>query len=321
MVKGARYSPSAADIQNRRRSVAQEIRLVLRRNAVWWHPWLYLGPALLVMFTMTIYPFVYTVILSLSRWNLTFARPRTFIGLGNYQAILASADFWACAGRTFWYVGGCVTVELVLGISIAFLLDTQFIGRNIVRTLILLPMVMAPVVAGLIWRFIFNDEWGLANNIVGLFGIGSKAWLVDPRLAFFAVIVADVWQWTPFIVLITLAGLQAVPRELIEAARVDGATWFQIQRFVALPTIRAVLTIGLLIRLIDAFRTVDQIFVMTYGGPGVATSVLGFYTYIKGFKFFDMGYTAALGIIMLFIISVLAQLIIGMIIRTRENRP
>jgi len=204
--------------------------------------------------TMTIYPFVYTVFLSLSRWNLTFARPRTFIGLANYQAIFGSADFWASAARTFWYVGGCVTVEFLLGILIAFLLDTQFIGRNLVRTLILLPMVMAPVVAGLIWRFIFNDEWGLANDIIGLFRLSSRAWLVDPRLAFFAVIIADVWQWTPFIVLITLAGLQAVPKELIEAARVDGATWFQIQRFVALPTIRTVLAIGLLIRLIDAFR-------------------------------------------------------------------
>jgi multiple sugar transport system permease protein len=273
------------------------------------------------MITMTIFPFVYTVTLSLNRWNLTFARPRTFIGLGNYEAILTSADFWASAARTFWYVGACVSIEFVLGILIAFLLDTQFVGRNIVRTLILLPMVMAPVVAGLIWRFIFNDEWGLANDIIRLFGLGSKAWLVDPRLAFCAVIVADVWQWTPFIVLITLAGLQAVPRELIEAARVDGATWVQIQRFVALPTIRTVLAIGLLIRLIDAFRNVDQIFVMTYGGPGVATSVLGFYTYLKGFKFFDMGYTAALGVIMLFIISVLAQIIIGIITGTGARRP
>lgn len=272
------------------------------------------------MMTMTVYPFVYTVILSLSRWNLTFARPRTFIGFANYQAILGSSDFWESAGRTFWYVGGCVTIEFLLGVLIAFLLDTQFIGRSLVRALILLPMVMAPVVAGLIWRFIFNDEWGLANNIASLFGLSSRAWLVDPHLAFFSVIVADVWQWTPFIVLITLAGLQAVPRELIDAARVDGANWFQIQRFIALPTIRAVLTIGLLIRLIDAFRNVDQIFVMTYGGPGVTTSVLGFYTYLKAFKFFDMGYASALGIIMLFIISVLAQLIIGIVMRTERRR-
>ena len=272
------------------------------------------------MLTMTVYPFVYTVILGLSRWNLTFARPQAFIGLANYQAILGSSDFWQSAERTFWYVGGSLTIEFLLGISIAFLLDTQFVGRSVVRTLILLPMVMAPVVAGLIWRFIFNDEWGLANIIASLFDLGSRAWLVDPRLAFFAVIVADVWQWTPFIVLITLAGLQAVPRDLIDAARVDGANWFQIQRYIALPTIRAVLTIGFLIRLIDSFRNVDQIFVMTYGGPGVATSVLGFYTYLKAFKFFDMGYAAALGIIMLLIISVLAQLIIGLVMRTARGR-
>jgi len=273
------------------------------------------------MLTMTVYPFVYTVVLSLSRWNLTFARPRTFIGVANYQAILGSADFWNSAGRTFWYVGGCVTTEFVLGVLIAFLLDTQFILRSLVRALILLPMVMAPVVAGLIWRFIFNDEWGLANNIGSLFGLSSKAWLVDPHLAFFAVIVADIWQWTPFIVLITLAGLQAVPRELIDAGRVDGANWWQVQRYITLPTIRAILAIGLLIRLIDAFRNVDQIFIMTYGGPGVATSVLGFYTYLKAFKFFDMGYASALGIIMLFIISVLAQIVMRLLGRTEKKKP
>jgi multiple sugar transport system permease protein len=319
-VKVSQHPPQATGGLNDSRLSATRVRLALRRRAAWWQPWLYLGPALLVMMTMTVYPFVYTVVLSLSRWNLTFARPRVFIGFANYQAILGSSDFWESAGRTFWYVGGCVTIEFLLGVVIAFLLDTQFIGRSLVRTLILLPMVMAPVVAGLIWRFIFNDEWGLANNIAGLFGLSSRAWLVDPRLAFFSVIVADVWQWTPFIVLITLAGLQAVPRELIDAARVDGANWLQIQRFIALPTMRAVLTIGLLIRLIDSFRNVDQIFVMTYGGPGVATSVLGFYTYLKAFKFFDIGYAAALGIIMLFIISVLAQLIIGMVMRTERRR-
>jgi multiple sugar transport system permease protein len=320
-VKVSRHSPAAVGKAEDPHSIGAQVRLVVRKRAAWLQPWLYLGPALLVMLTMTVYPFVYTVVLSLSRWNLTFARPRTFIGLANYQAILGSSDFWNSAGRTFWYVGGCVTTEFVLGVSIAFLLDTQFILRSLVRALILLPMVMAPVVAGLIWRFIFNDEWGLANNIGSLFGLSSKAWLVDPHLAFFAVIVADVWQWTPFIVLITLAGLQAVPRELIDAGRVDGANWWQIQRYITLPTIRAMLAIGLLIRLIDAFRNVDQIFVMTYGGPGVATSVLGFYTYLKAFKFFDMGYASALGIIMLFIISVLAQIVMRLLGRTEKKKP
>ena len=320
-MKASRHSTAAVGKAKNPPLIGAEVRQVGRKGAAWLQPWLYLCPALLVMLTMTVYPFVYTVVLSLSRWNLTFARPRTLIGFANYQAILGSSDFWNSAGRTFWYVGGCVTTEFVLGVLIAFLLDTQFILRSLVRALILLPMVMAPAVAGLIWRFIFNDEWGLANNIGSLFGLSSKAWLVDPHLAFVAVIVADVWQWTPFIVLITLAGLQAVPRELIDAGRVDGANWWQVQRYITLPTIRAMLAIGLLIRLIDAFRNVDQIFVMTYGGPGVATSVLGFYTYLKAFKFFDMGYASALGIIMLFIISVLAQIVMRLLGRTEKKKP
>ncbi|MEA3162656.1 MAG: multiple sugar transport system permease protein, partial [Verrucomicrobiota bacterium] len=167
-MKVFRHSPAAVGKVEDPPSLGAQVRLVVRKRAAWLPPWLYLGPALLVMLTMTVYPFVYTVVLSLSRWNLTFARPRTFIGFANYQAILGSSDFWNSAGRTFWYVGGCVTTEFVLGVSIAFLLDTQFILRSLVRALILLPMVMAPVVAGLIWRFIFNDEWGLANNIGSL---------------------------------------------------------------------------------------------------------------------------------------------------------
>lgn len=318
-MKESRRLPLAANLSIAPRSAVRKPRWSSGTFAAW-EPFLYLTPAFLVMVTMTVFPFIYTLALSFDRWNLTFARPRTFIGFANYQSILSSADFWASAARTFWYVGSCVTIEFAAGILIAFLLDTQFIGRSLIRALILLPMVMAPVVAGLIWRFIFNDEWGLANNVLNLFGISSQAWLVNPPLAFFAVVVADVWQWTPFIALIALAGLQAVPKELNEAARVDGATWLQIQRFVTLPIMRPILAIGLLIRLIDCFRNVDQIFVMTYGGPGVATSVLGFYTYLKGFKFFDMGYTAALGIILVFMISVLAQAIIKTMASSRHRR-
>lgn len=275
-----------------------------------WQIFLFLAPALFVMLAMTLYPFLFTVRLSFDDWGLTMARPRTFVGLENYLRAFRSPGVWNAARVTAVYVLSSVGIAFVLGLAIAFLLDTQFKGRAFIRAFILLPMVMAPVVAGLIWRFIFNAEWGLANYLATLLGFSSQGWLVTPDLALVAVIIADVWQWTPFIVLVALAGMQAVPRELIEAGEVDGASWWQLQRYVTLPTIRSVLLIGLLIRMIDSFRYIDHIFVMTYGGPGNATSVMGFFTYLQGFKFFEMGYTAALGILLLAVTISLSNIVI-----------
>jgi len=273
-------------------------------------PFFYLLPAFIVMATITVYPFIYNVLLSFHEWNLTTFRGKHFVGGQNYLGIFRNPDVWNSLRVTGIYVVTCVGFEFILGLAIAFLIHSEFRGKAAVRGLLLFPMIMCPVIAGLIWRWIFNAEWGLANYMVNLIGLSGKPWLVKPRLALFSVILADIWQWTPFIVLIVLAGLQAIPEELIEASEVDGASWWQIQRHISLPTLKPVLLIGLLLRTMDGLRFVDKIFVMTYGGPGSATSVFGFFAYIRGFKFFQMGRTAALSIILLAIIIFLANVFI-----------
>jgi len=278
----------------------------------------YILPALIVMALITLYPFIYTVTLSFHEWNLTTFQGKQFVGIDNYIQFFNESDTRDSLKVTLIYLVSCVGVEFILGIAIAFLFDTKFKGQNVIRNLLLFPMLMCPVVAGLIWRWILNAELGIANYVVQLIGLSPIPWLTQPRLALFSVILADIWQWTPFIFLICLAGLQAVPRGLIEAARIDGASWVDIQRFISLPIIRPVILTGLLIRMIDAIRFVDKIFVLTYGGPGSATSVLGFLIYLRGFKYFQMGLTAAYSLVLLALIILLANILIRSLTRKEK---
>jgi multiple sugar transport system permease protein len=271
---------------------------------------LFLAPAFLVMLVITLYPFLYTLVLSFHDWNLAAFHGKKFVGLANYVEFFTNPDVWHALRVTAVYVVSCVTIELVLGIAIAFLFDTAFRGAELARNLLLLPMVMSSVVVGLIWRWIFNAELGVLNYFVEAAGFAPPSWLTQPSLALISVVVADVWQWTPLVFLVCLAGLKAVPPDTIESAALDGASWWQIQRHVALPAIQPIILTVVLIRTIDCLRFVDKIFVMTYGGPAGATSTLGFQIYLKGFKYFQMGATAAYSIVYMAIIIILAKLLI-----------
>jgi len=271
--------------------------------------YLYLAPAILVMVALTIYPFVYNIVLSTQTWRMRGGN--TFVGLNNYVKLLTSSDFHHALLITAIYLVAIISIEVILGILLAFLLDSRkFFGQGAMKALMLLPMVMAPVVVGLIWRWIFNAEWGLANALLQYIGQDGLPWLTTPKLALVSVIIADIWQWTPFIGLIALAGLQSIPPQLREASRVDGANWFQHQIHISLPFLRSVLWVGLLFRLLDALRLVDNVFVMTYGGPGNATTVLGFAAYVKAFKMWQLGYAAAFGIVLLFVTIFLARIVL-----------
>lgn len=271
---------------------------------------LFLAPAFLVMLVITLYPFLYTLVLSFHDWNLAAFHDKKFVGLANYVEFFTNPDVWHALRVTAVYVVSCVSIELVLGIAIAFLFDTAFRGAELARNLLLLPMVMSSVVVGLIWRWIFNAELGVLNYFVESVGLAPPSWLTQPSLALISVVVADVWQWTPLVFLVCLAGLKAVPPDTIESASLDGASWWQVQRYVALPAIQPIILTVVLIRTIDCLRFVDKIFVMTYGGPAGATSTLGFQIYLKGFKYFQMGATAAYSIVYMAIIIILAKLLI-----------
>lgn len=257
-------------------------------------------PALLAVLAGSVYPFIYTVFTSLRDYNLAYSNASyNFIGLANYASVLTDGNFWHSLQVSIIFTLIAVTIELLLGFYLAWLLNHDFWLRNIFRSMLLVPMTLAPVVVGLVWRWLYNADYGLINFIVTTFGGSSQAWVVNPHLALGAVIVTDVWEWTPFIMLIALAGLQAVPPDVVEAAKLDGAGSWQELRFIVLPIIRKVLLIGVVFRLLDAFRSADTIFSLTGGGPGNVTTVEPYNLYLEGFQNFRIGYAAAMSIILI----------------------
>jgi multiple sugar transport system permease protein len=206
---------------------------------------------------------------------------------------------------TLIFVLGAVTLEFLLGILIFLALRIDVKGISIFRSLALVPMVVAPVAVGTIWRILYDPDYGIINYIISLLGFSPQMWLADPRMALFSVMLVDVWEWTPLIILFLLAGYQALPRDYIEAAHVDGASLIQELRYIILPLLSPIIGGILILRLIDAFKTMDTIFIMTWGGPGTATEVASVFIYKIGFRYMDVGKAAATSYILLLMISIL----------------
>jgi multiple sugar transport system permease protein len=275
-------------------------------------------PTVIVLFVLTIYPTVYSFTLSLNEWNMSNrVATWTFVGLGNYTSILADSRFWNAAQVTGTFIFGTVAVQLLLGMGIALLLQRQVIARGLLRTALLLPMMTTPVVVGLIWRFMYNPTQGILNYLLGQVGLPTPNWLGGLQTGFIAVMIADIWEWTPFMVLILLAALQTLPQEPFEAAAIDGASAWQAFLHITLPLLRPTIVVAVLIRAIDSFKTFDLVYVLTNGGPGTSTETLSFYTYKWGFKFFQMGYASALSFVMLIMVIIFANVLILVTARNR----
>lgn len=251
------------------------------------------APAALVLLVFQIVPILMGVDASLRRYSLTDAE-HPFVGLRNFQRILGDAHFLGVVMfNTFFFMLLSVAGGVVLGLAIALMLNRPFRGRLVVRTLIVFPLMVAPVVASIMIAWIFNDQFGIANVVVTALGFKPVAWLVNPWMGLGIVILTDVWLQTPFYVIILLAGLQTMPREPHEAARVDGANAWQVFRNVTLPLLRPVLLVAVVIRSIDAFRVFDTVWTITKGEPGRATEVFSIYAYKESFVFLNFGRGAA----------------------------
>lgn len=281
----------------------------LRKRAI---PILFVLPALILLLAITIFPLLYELRLAFVSWELTASTEVTFVGLQNFKNILFHDErFWSSLKVTFILMGGGVSIELIIGTALALLLNGLKRSRTWLLSLFLIPVLIAPVVAGFQFRMIYHDQFGPLNYIIELITFGhwrGFAWIADPKVALFAIMMTDVWQWTPFLMLIILAGLQAIPIELYEAAEVDGATDTQMFWRITIPMVLPVVIIGILIRAMDSFKLFDIIYLLTGGGPGDTTETISYYTYLQGFKFFSLGYTAAMAFIQLVIITVIAQL-------------
>ena len=255
-----------------------------------------------VLTVLLLYPLAYS--LGLSFYNYYLPVPRTtFVGFDNFRFILGDDAFWEALGVTARFTGAAVAIEVVLGIAVALLLDARIPCRRFVNTVVLLPMAITPAVAGLLMRWMFESNWGLVNYFLGLVGVRGPGWTGDPAWALWSIIFADVWQNTPFVILVIYAGLQSVPVEPLEAAMVDGASRAQTLAHVVFPFLRPLVLFVLIIRSMDAFRIFDQVFVMTGGGPGTTTQTITFYNYVMAFRQLRMGRASALGVITLLILS------------------
>jgi multiple sugar transport system permease protein len=284
---------------------------------------LFLVPAMVTLLGITVFPLLYELRLAFSSWELAISSEPEFVGFQNFiDIVLNDKRFWSSMRVTAILTGGGVTIQLILGTGLALLLNRLHAWRTPFVSLMLIPVMIAPVVAGFQFRMIYHDQFGPLNYMFELLTFGKWrgfAWIADPNVALTAVMLTDIWQWTPFLMLIVLAGLQSISPELYEAARVDGATAWGSFRHITVPLLLPFVVIGILIRAMDCFKLFDIIYLVTGGGPGNITETVSFYTYLQGFKFFSLGYTAALAFVQLIVIIVIAQIFLKFLRRQREG--
>lgn len=269
------------------------------------------APATALLVALSIFPLGYSLWLSLTDTALlSIAEPR-FTGLRNYATILGDHLFWTSLGVTAVFAISVVTIQLGVGIGLAMALHRLQRGQQVLATVLLMPSILSPSVASFQWRQLFDYNSGVLNYALQKIGLPLQGWTADPHLALPSLVLVDFWEWTPFMMLLLFAGLQSLPPQVFEAARVDGSTGWQIFRFQILPLLRRVIAIAVILRLIAAFKIFDVIYVLTQGGPGSITESLAYYTYIQGFRYFTVGYSAALSFVSLALVVLLAKLILG----------
>jgi multiple sugar transport system permease protein len=274
-----------------------------------------LAPALVLLALLSLFPFFYIIVMSLSRVGLLGGIDLRWAGVDNWTRLFGDGAVGASWLRSLLYFAMTVGLELVLGIGIALLLHATRRGRGLALSLILMPMFMAPVIVGLLGRFLTDSTYGLYAFGLKELGVYSGDILGTPTAAFAAVTLMDVWQWTPLIALIVLAGLSSVPQPMLEAASLDGAGYWRRLRYIVLPSIAGVIIVALLIRSMDAIRYFDIITNTTNGGPADATKIVPVRLYETGFRFFDLGYAAAIGLSMLAVSILLANVFIRLLRR------
>ena len=278
----------------------------MMRNSKWGSA-LFVGPAVLVMAAACLYPVISAFQLSLFDWSMgTPWSSARWVGLDNFASAFLNPRVWSSLWTTLMFAAVCVSLEMVLGIALALALEHPVRGMAFFRTLFILPMMIAPIAVGLAWRYLFDAQFGLVNAVLALFGISAKIWLADPQLAFIAIVIADVWQWTPFVFIMIIAALANVDSAVIEASRIDGAKWLQMTFLVKLPMIMHVIAITLMMRLIDAFRVLEVIYVLTFGGPGDSTEILSLHIYKTAFVGQQLGVAGAVSVLLLVVVALLS---------------
>jgi multiple sugar transport system permease protein len=272
---------------------------------------LFLAPAIIFLLFTSVYPLLYSLWLSLHSWNMTIPNSQpVWIGTRNYERLWDSPDFWNSVRVTLIFVFFAVLIEFILGMALALLATSRIRAMGLIRTAMLFPLMLAPVVAGVLWRTLFHSNYGVINYGLQKIGLPAQEWLGSPSQALPAVITVEIWQNLPVVTFVLAAGIQSLPVDLYKAAQVDGASSWQIFRRITLPLLKPVILVILLLRIMDAFKVFDIVFTMTYGGPGQTTELLSMLIYKTGFRFFQIGQASAMSWVFLVAILMISLVFI-----------
>lgn len=280
-------------------------------------------PALIAIGLVILYPLFSVVVTSFERYHLLeiLTKGPTYIGFANYVEILKDPEFWYSLGITMYFTAACVILTILAGLAVALLLNLEFPGHKVLSVAILIPWVMPRVASSILWKWIYDDQFGILNyllTLLGFKGMASYAWLAHTSSALWAVIIVVVWQSFPFIAVSLLAALQSIPAELYEAAMIDGASPWQRLRFITLPLLRNLLGVLTVISTIWDFKAFDQMWVLTEGGPAGGTMILGIHTWMNAFAYLRMGRASALAVIMLLLVTAITLFYLRIFNREEE---
>jgi multiple sugar transport system permease protein len=262
---------------------------------------LMLAPAMIVLAGLTLFPSLYMFWAAVNKISPNPDIPWQFVGLDNFLRMLSDPQFLVGLRNTVVFTVCAVSIEFVLGLGLALLLDRHIRRLNFLKTALMIPMMLPPIAVAITWKLIYEPQFGVLNEIMFRLGLPLQAWAGDASLAMFSIVLADVWQWTPFVFLLMLAGLASLPSEPYEAAAIDGASAWRQFWDLTLPFLKPVIAIALLLRVMDALRLFDLVFILTGGGPADRTKVLSLYIYQVAYRFADPGYAAAISLFVLFV--------------------
>ncbi|CVI59189.1 MULTISPECIES: carbohydrate ABC transporter permease [Agrobacterium] len=277
--------------------------------------WPFVIPALVVISAVIVFPWVFTLWMSVHRWTL--GQEQSFIGFDNYIRLASDLRFWESLWHTLIYTVLSVVAPLILGTLAALVFDAQFPLRGFLRGVFVMPMMATPVAIALVWTMMFHPQLGVLNYLLSFIGIGPLEWIYNQSTVIPSLVLVETWQWTPLVMLIVLGGLAAVPREPYESAEIDGANAWQKFRYLTMPMIAPFLMIAVIIRSIDAVKSFDIIYAMTQGGPGTASETINIYLYNTAFAYYDIGYGSAMAVV--FFIIIVALSFVLLMVRQRSQ--
>lgn len=276
---------------------------------------LFVAPAILATVAVILFPWLYTIFMSLHEWKVGEARE--WVGIDNYINLLTDARFRESVWRTFLFTALAVIFPVLIGVAAAVLFHQEFRWRGVFRVLFMMPMIATPVAIALVWTMMFHPQLGVLNYLLSKVGLPTSLWIYSPDTVIPSLVMVETWQWTPLVMLIVLGGLASLPVEPMESAVVDGANAFQIFRDITLPLVLPFIMVAVVLRMIDALKTFDIIFAMTQGGPGTASETINIYLYLQAFSFYRIGHASAVVVVFFVIIVVSSLLMLWLRQRTK----